>query len=132
MECVDEAEQLALDRRRYHLHAITFVVGVSGWAGIGLLSAIIETGPLTWVMVAFSVVLVASGVFAIAVKRTILSKRVDDTHDDDPGDALATPGIWSGDLWPFFSNAVAPYALLLVGVALLGLSMTWALSSPSA
>jgi protein-S-isoprenylcysteine O-methyltransferase Ste14 len=124
---VDEAEQLARDRKRYHLHAITFVIGLLGWSGIGVLSAIIEPGPLTWLMVAFSAVLVASGVFAIAVKRTVLSKRANDSDDDDPGDALVTPGIWSGDLWPSFSNAVAPYAVLLVGLALLGFSLIWAL-----
>jgi hypothetical protein len=117
---MDEARALARDRRLYHLHAATLLVGVFGMiASVGLTEIIIPRVAL-WLAAGFAAVLIVSGVLAIIVKRTLFSKDAEDTHGFDfeghPGDALETPGIWTTNLNPYFTNAVAPYTVLLVGL----------------
>jgi hypothetical protein len=127
---MDEAEQLTRDRRLYHLHAATFIVGLFGLIGAAALSAMTVPRVAIWIAVGFAAILSISGVLAIIVKRTLFSKRAEDTQGFDfegyPGDAIETPGLWSGDYAPY-ANAVAPYTVLLVGLVFLALLLTWAL-----
>ena len=128
---MDEADAFAQDRRRYHLHAITFFVGLGGLSGSTALTAVIDARVAMWFAAVFAAVLAVSGALAITVKRTVFSKRAQDTDgldvDGDPGDAITTPGLWSGDVWPWFTNATAPWAVLVAGVGFFGFFVWWAL-----
>ncbi|MEM6995819.1 MAG: hypothetical protein AAF721_35240 [Myxococcota bacterium] len=123
-------EHLGRDRRLYHLHAATFLVGVGGLVLTVVLAGAFEDWVGAALFAGFGLVLVVSGIAAIKVGRTLLSKRVDedlpglDPYDDD-GDALMSPGLWSLDLWPSSSNATAPWAVLMVGLVFAALGSYW-------
>jgi hypothetical protein len=114
-----EAKQLSKDRRRYHLHAATFLIAVLGLLGTLVLAKAVEPRVASWIGAGFAALLAISGVFAIAVERTLFSKRAEDTEGFDlegyPGDAIETPGLWSTDYAPF-ANLFAPYLVLAVGL----------------
>jgi hypothetical protein len=128
---MDEAQRLARDRRLYHLHAATLLVGFFGLLASLALTEIIYPRVALWLAIGFAAVLIVSGVLAIMVKRTMFSKDAEDTHGFDfeghPGDALETPGIWTGNLNAYYTNAVAPYTVLLVGLGFFGFLLFWAL-----
>ena len=117
---MNEVDAFAEDRRRYRIHAATALVALPGLPLCGFLARIIDDRVVVWIALGFAVMLAVSGAFAISVKRTIFSKRADDTKglelDADPGDALYTPGLWTFDLFPWVSNAVAPYGILASGL----------------
>jgi hypothetical protein len=121
---MDEAEIFARDRSRYRLHAATFLIGVGGWAATVASAGFLVPAARGWLLVGFAAVLTFSGVLAIVVKRTLFSKHVSESHTDSDGDALMTASVHT-DLSPFVTNAVAPYAVLAVGVILLVFSATW-------
>jgi hypothetical protein len=75
---MDEAERLPRDRRLYHLHAITVMVGLGGVSVTGALHRAIDADAAPWVLM-------------------------------------------------FFANAVAPYALLFVGLAFVAFWTWWVL-----
>jgi hypothetical protein len=128
---MNEHEAFAKDRRRYHAHAITCIVGLVGLSSSPVLANIVDDRVALWLGIAFAATLAASGALAISVGRTIFSKRAEETkgleHEGDPGDAIESPGLWSFDLWPWFSNAVAPYALLSTGAVFVVVLLFFAL-----
>ena len=127
---MDEAKKLARDRRLYHLHAATFILGFLGMVGTEAVPQIFVPGVAHWLAAGFAAIFTTSGVLAIIVQRTLFSKRAEDTRGWDfeghPGDAIETPGLWTTDYAPF-TNATAPYAVLLVGLVCFALFLTLAL-----
>lgn len=118
---MNEVEEFAKDRRRYRIHAVTALVALPGLPLCAWLPRVLDVNVVVWLAFGFAVMMTVSGAFAIAVKRTIFSKRADETRglelDGDHGDAIFSPGLRTLDLWPWFSNAVAPYALFATGLA---------------
>lgn len=116
-----DLEALRSDRRRYYAHAATFFIGILGLVFSLAFGAIVQQWLLPWLLVFFSAVLVASGVLAVSVSRTLFSGRATSLGPPDPyeedGDALFRPGIWTLDFWPSFTSATGPYAVLGVGMA---------------
>lgn len=126
-----EAAALQRDRRRFHAHTATALLGIAGWLMVAAFHRIIVPAVIPWLLVASSLLLTASGVLAIMVQRTFISGPVEVTDDGpyaDQGDALATPGLHTLDLAPAYTRAVAPYGLFLVGLSFLGLSIYWAVA----
>jgi hypothetical protein len=128
---MNEPDELARDRRLYHLHAATLIVGFFGLIGTMILDGVFVPRVTIWVAMGFSVLIAVSGVLAIIVKRTLFSKQADDTDGLDfeghPGDAIETPGIWSGNLSPKYTNTFAPVGVLFLGLAFFGFFLWWAL-----
>lgn len=124
-----EVEEFAKDRRRYRIHAVTALVALPGLPLCAWLPRVLDAKVVVWIAFALAVTLTISGAFAISVKRTIFSKRADETHglelDGDHGDAIFSPGLRTLDLWPWFSNAVAPYALFATGLVFSVLLLLW-------
>ena len=124
-----EAAALQRDRRRFHAHTATALLGIAGWLMVAAFNRIIVAALIPWLLIACSLLLTASGVLAIMVQRTFISGPVEVTDDGphaDQGDALATPGLHTLDLAPAYTRAVAPYAFFLVGLGFLGGSIYWA------
>lgn len=118
-----EAAALQRDRRRFHAHTATALLGIAGWLMVAAFNRIIVAALIPWLLIASSLLLTASGVLAIMVQRTFISGPVEVTDDGpyaDQGDALATPGLHTLDLAPAYTRAVAPYAFFLVGLGFLG------------
>ncbi len=132
----DEADVLAADRRRFRAHSATFIAGVFGWVVVGGLTGIgmLAYWAAPWLFIFASLSLVVSGVLAIRLGRTMFSRPIDpelgglDPYASD-GDAFVSEGLWTGNLWPSFSEAGAPVAVLVVGVVFLALSSWWAIAS---
>lgn len=125
-------EELRRDRQRFHAHTATFLLGVAGWLFVLVFHALIVKAVIPWLLVVFSVIMIASGVLAISVGRTFISGPAGDEGPSAPygdlGDALGTPGIHTFDLVPSYNRAVAPYTILGLGLALLALSGYWAVA----
>lgn len=122
----------ARDRRRYHAHTVTGLIGILGWFLTPALLRMLVHAVIPWLLLGFSLLLTASGVLAILVQRTFLTGTVD-PDDDNPGDpyagvgdALATPGMHSLDFAPGKTRAAGPYAFLAAGLGTLALSGYWA------
>lgn len=130
--CVTDAETLRRDRRRFHAHTATALIGFFGWLGVVALERLILHAVIPWLLVGFSLVALASGVLAVMVKRTFMTGPVEPEEGDDPyadvGDALGSPGLHGLDLAPAYTRAVAPYGVLGVGLTLLALSVYWAIA----
>jgi hypothetical protein len=128
-----EPDDLRRDRHRYHAHTATFLIGFAGWILVAIFETMILPPAIPWLLVAFSLLLTASGVLAISVGRTFMSGPASDDLGpadpyESPGDALDTPGIWTLDFWPSWTRAKAPYGFLGAGLVFLALSGWWALA----
>jgi hypothetical protein len=105
----------------------TFFISIAGWILVAAFASMIAAPVVPWLLVAFSLVLTASGVLAISVGRTFMSRSATgdlglaDPHEP-PGDALELPAVFPG-----WTRATTPYAILGVGLVLLALSGWWAL-----
>ena len=124
-----EVEEFAKDRRRYRIHAVTACVALPGLPLCTWLPRVLDVKAVVWIAFGFAVLLTVSGAFAISVQRTIFSKRADETRglelDGDHGDAVYSPGLRTLNLWPWFSNAVAPHAMFAVGLVFSALLLLW-------
>jgi hypothetical protein len=126
---VTEAATLRRDRRRFHAHAATGLLGFLGWLAVIGLERLFVDAIIPWLLVGFSLLLCVSGVLAIMIGRTFLTGPADPGDGTDPyadvGDALGSPGIHTLDFNPAYTRAVAPYAHLLIGLCFLALSCYW-------
>lgn len=116
---MDEAEAFARDRRRYRLHAATFLIGIVGLTATAASSGFLMPMARVALLVGFSTVLTISGVLAVLVKRTMFSKLPSESHTDSDGDALFPEGFESSDLSRRANDILAPYAVLATGIGAL-------------
>jgi hypothetical protein len=127
---VTDIAAMQRDRRRFHAHAATGLLGMIGWPAVAALERLFVPAVIPWLLIGFSLLLTASGVLAIMVQRTFITGPVELEDDNDPhdgvGDALTTPGIHTLDFAPSVTRAVGPYAFLAVGLGFLALSGYWA------
>jgi hypothetical protein len=129
-----DPEQLKRDRRRFHAHTATFLLGLGGWLFLAAFERLFVAAAVPWLLVGFSALVVTSGVLAILVKRTFMSGPLE-VEGSGPyaelGDALTTPGLHTLNLTPGYARATAPYAVLGVGLVMLALSGYWAFAGLS-
>jgi hypothetical protein len=120
-----DAATLRRDRRLFHAHTAAALIGLLGFIGVLALERLFVAAVIPWLLVGFSLPIVASGVLAIKIQRTFITGPVELDEATDPhdvGDALTTPGIHTLDFLPSYTRAVGPYAILGVGLVLLALS----------
>lgn len=128
-----DPEALRRDRRLYHIHTATALIGFLGILGIFPLERMIVASVIPWLFVGFSLPIVASGVLAIKIKRTFITGLTELDPDVDPhdvGDALTTPGMQTLDFAPAKDRAAGPYAILFFGLIVLVLSTYAAIAGP--
>ena len=76
---MNEVKAFAKDRRLYHLHAATFIIGFLGiLAAVPMTQIVLDPRVAAWFGVGAAVVFTISGVLAVAVKRTMFSKSAEE------------------------------------------------------
>lgn len=115
-----DAQVLERDRKLFRLHSATFVGGIVGLVCTILFAMAFKPWVFPWLLVGSSSALLLSGIVAVKIKRTLLTKRAEfddpglDAYGED-GDGLNMAGLITGDAWPWFTNTNATWGVLIVG-----------------
>lgn len=120
-----DAAELRRGRRLFHAHTATGLIGFLGWLAVVGFSRALVAAVVPWLLIGLSLVMCASGVLAIRIKRTFITGPAEpgDGPHGDVGDAMSAPGIHTFDFLPAYTRAVAPYGLFGVGLVFLAVSI---------